>query len=109
MNAQASNRSDYANYRLDIRDFCPIAEAKVEVEPLKVFIGTSNTGRSYQAILSYALNQCFGGDPLLFAARPRIPLFHVEGEIPPEVRGSLPGAPPTMRPRSRRCTPRSGS
>ena len=61
----------------------------MEVRPLTVFIGPSNTGKSYLAVLIYALNQCFGGDRLLFAARHRIPLFHPEGEIPPEVRGSL--------------------
>ena len=78
-----------SKYSLDVKDFGPIAEAKVEVRPLTVFIGPGNTGKSCLAILIYALNQCFGGDRLLFAARHRIPLFQPEGEVPPEVRDSL--------------------
>ena len=78
-----------SQYSLDVKDFGPIAEAKVEVRPLTVFIGPGNTGKSCLAILIYALNQCFGGDRLLFAARHRIPLFQPEGEVPPEVLDSL--------------------
>lgn len=82
-------RSESGEYSLDVRDFGPIAEAKVEMRPLTVLIGQSNTGKSWLAILIYALSQCLGGDRLLFAVRHRIPLFHPESEIPPEVRGSL--------------------
>ena len=85
MNAQELHQSGNDTYCLEIEDFGPIAEARLEVRPLTVFIGPSNTGKSYLAVLIYALNQCFGGDRLLFAARHRIPLFHPEGEIPPEV------------------------
>lgn len=48
-------------YRLDVEDFGPIAKASVDLRPLTVFIGPSNTGKSYLAILLYALHQCFGG------------------------------------------------
>ncbi len=40
---------------LEVKDFGPIAEAKVELRPLTVFVGPSNTGKSYLAILMYAL------------------------------------------------------
>ena len=48
-------------YRLDVEDFGPIAKASVDLRPLTVFIGPSNTGKSYLAILVYALHQCFDG------------------------------------------------
>ena len=49
------------NYRLDVSDFGPIVQASLELRPLTVFIGPSNTGKSYLAILIYALHQCLGG------------------------------------------------
>ena len=89
MNEQEPYRFGNGNYSLEIKDFGPVAEARVEMRPLTVLIGPSNMGKSYLAILIYALHQCFGGDRLLFVARHRIPLFHAEGEVPPEVRDSL--------------------
>ena len=49
------------NYTLDVTNFGPIARATVEMRPLTVFIGPSNTGKSYLAILAYALHNCFAG------------------------------------------------
>ena len=46
------------DYRLDVRDFGPIARASVEMRPLTVFIGPSNTGKSYLAMLLYVLHRC---------------------------------------------------
>ena len=53
-----------ANYTLDVADFGPVARASVEMRPLTVFIGPSNTGKSYLAILAYALHNCFAGPGL---------------------------------------------
>ena len=50
------------DYRLDVRDFGPIARASVEMRPLTVFIGPSNTGKSYLAMLLYVLHRCLGTD-----------------------------------------------
>ena len=36
---------------LEVADFGPIVEAKVDLRPLTVFVGPSNTGKSYMAIL----------------------------------------------------------
>ncbi len=47
---------------LDVTDFGPIVEAKIDLRPLTVFVGPSNTGKSYLAILIYALHRVFGGD-----------------------------------------------
>ncbi len=48
---------------LEVTDFGPIIEAKIDLRPLTVFLGPSNTGKSYLAILIYALHRVFGGDP----------------------------------------------
>ena len=44
-----------------VSDFGPIVDAKIELRPLTVFVGPSNTGKSYLAILIYALHRYFGG------------------------------------------------
>ena len=49
------------SYRIDVKDFGPIARASVDFRPLTVFVGPSNTGKSYLAVLLYALHQCLGG------------------------------------------------
>lgn len=44
---------------LEVRDFGPIGQARVELRPLTVFVGPSNTGKSYLAMLIYALHKHF--------------------------------------------------
>lgn len=46
---------------IEVKDFGPIVEAKVDLRPLTVFVGPSNTGKSYLAILIYALHRFFSG------------------------------------------------
>ena len=48
------------NYQLDVTDFGPIAKASVELRPLTVFVGPSNTGKSYLAMLVYVLHRGLG-------------------------------------------------
>ena len=57
-----SDSSEQDRIELDVKDFGPIVEAKIDLRPLTVFVGPSNTGKSYLAILIYALHRCFGGD-----------------------------------------------
>ena len=45
---------------IEVADFGPIVHAKVDLRPMTVFIGPSNTGKSYLAILLYALHRFFG-------------------------------------------------
>lgn len=52
------------NYRLDVTDFGPIAKASVHFRPLTVFVGPSNTGKSYLAVLAYALHRGLAGAPV---------------------------------------------
>ena len=47
---------------LEVTNFGPIAEAKIDLRPLTVFVGPSNTGKSYLAIMIYALHKFFSGD-----------------------------------------------
>ena len=53
-NREPGRRNDY---RIDIEYFGPIQQARVDVRPLTVFIGPSNTGKSYLAVLIYALHR----------------------------------------------------
>ena len=46
---------------IEVTDFGPIAKAKIDLRPLTVFVGPSNTGKSYLAMLVYALHRFFGG------------------------------------------------
>ena len=45
--------------RLSVSNFGPIAKAEIDLRPLTVFVGPSNTGKSYLAILIYALHRFF--------------------------------------------------
>ena len=47
---------------LQVTNFGPIVEARVDLRPLTVFVGPSNTGKSYLAILIYALHRFFSGN-----------------------------------------------
>ena len=51
--------SDEFNYRIAAEDFGPIANADIMLRPLTIFIGPSNTGKSYLATLLYALHRSF--------------------------------------------------
>lgn len=44
---------------LSVKDFGPIENAQLDLRPLSIFIGASNTGKSYLAILIYALHRYF--------------------------------------------------
>ena len=49
------------NIRLEVQDFGPVAQASVQLRPLTVFVGPSNTGKTYLALLIYALHYVFAG------------------------------------------------
>ncbi len=46
---------------ISIKNFGPIEAAEVDLRPLTVFVGESNTGKTYLAALIYALHQHFRG------------------------------------------------
>ena len=76
-------RLRHPNVRLMVRDFGPVAEGEVELRPLTVFVGPSNTGKTYMAILIYALHRVSGGFPRL----PLLPHFPYGSFRFPVVRG----------------------
>ena len=45
---------------LEVADFGPIVEAKIDLRPLTVFIGPSNTGKSYLAIPGHPISGPIG-------------------------------------------------
>ena len=45
--------------QLSVSNFGPIAKAEIDLRPLTVFVGPSNTGKSYLTILVYALHKFF--------------------------------------------------
>lgn len=52
--------SDYmseGSIELEVADFGPIREANIDLRPLTVFVGPSNTGKSWMATLIYSLHQ----------------------------------------------------
>ena len=67
--------STQESLELDVTNFGPIIKATVDLRPLTVFVGPSNTGKSYLAILIYALHQRFSHfsdrkgrpEPMLFS------------------------------------------
>lgn len=81
------NAPNGRSLELEVSDFGPIAEAKIELRPLTVFVGPSNTGKSYLAILIYALHKFLGpGFPgLLYGHR----LMYHPSPFPPDLRDSL--------------------
>ena len=63
--------SENRNLTLSVSNFGPIYSAEVELRPLTVFVGPSNTGKSYLAILIYALHKFFNS-----RSRKRPPYFY---------------------------------
>ena len=55
--------------RVEVTNFGPIESGAVDMRPLTVFVGPSNTGKTYFAILIYALHRVLGGFP-------RLPVMH---------------------------------
>ena len=47
---------------VEVRNFGPIAEAKFDLRPLTLFIGPSNSGKSYLAVLIYALHRALSDE-----------------------------------------------
>ena len=64
--------TQHPNVEIAIKNFGPIAEANIDLRPLTVFVGPSNTGKTYFATLIYALHGILDGFP-------RIPLLNFAG------------------------------
>ena len=49
------------NVHIAVQNFGPIGKAEIDLRPLTVFVGESNTGKTYLAALIYALHRSFEG------------------------------------------------
>ena len=49
--------------RLEVTDLGPVARACVDLRPLTVFVGPSNTGKTWLATVAYALHRHFAAGP----------------------------------------------
>ena len=49
------------NVHINVKNFGPIEAAEIDLRPLTVFVGESNTGKTYLAALIYALHKHFWG------------------------------------------------
>jgi hypothetical protein len=56
-------------FTLKVQDFGPIAEGTATLRPLTVLIGPNNAGKSYFALLTYALTGPFGRPPAMYRRR----------------------------------------
>lgn len=53
----------HPDIHIAVENFGPIGKAKIDLRPLTVFVGESNTGKTYFAALIYALHRTFEGIP----------------------------------------------
>lgn len=60
--------------KLQVSEFGPIVEGTVELKPLTIFVGPNNSGKSYFAVLAYAL---FRSLPPMYAFSSRLPLWRL--------------------------------
>lgn len=58
---QLKNPQQHPNVEITVRNFGTIAEATIDLRPLTVFIGPSNTGKTYFSTQIYALHSIFNG------------------------------------------------
>ncbi|MDE0085345.1 MAG: AAA family ATPase [Candidatus Poribacteria bacterium] len=67
--SEAKDTQEQTKVEIAVENFGPIAEANIDLRPLTVFVGPSNTGKTYFATLVYALHGAFDGlsDESLFS------------------------------------------
>ncbi len=59
--AYPKNLLEHPTVKIEVQDFGPIIHAEMDLRPLTVFVGKSNTGKTYLASLIYALHRAFDG------------------------------------------------
>ena len=72
MMSETKDTQQHPKVEMAVENFGPIAEANIDLRPLTVFVGPSNTGKTYFATLVYALHGILDGFP-------RIPLLNFAG------------------------------
>ena len=59
--SETSKTPKHPNVEIAVKNFGPIAEATIDLRPLTVFVGPSNTGKTYFSTLIYVLDGVFTG------------------------------------------------
>ena len=62
---ETSKTSKHLKVEITVKNFGPIADATINLHPLTIFVGPSNTGKTYFSTLIYALHGIFNGFPQL--------------------------------------------
>ena len=75
LSAAETRPSMSPDVRISVTNFGPIAEGTIDLRPLTVFVGPSNTGKTYFAVLIYALHRVLDGFPRLPA------VYHDAGNV----------------------------
>ncbi len=57
--SKIKDTQQHPNVEIAVKNFGPIAEANIDLRPLTVFVGPSNTGKTYFATLMYVLHGVF--------------------------------------------------
>lgn len=57
--SEVKDTQEQPKVEIAVKNFGPIAEANIDLRPLTVFVGPSNTGKTYFATLVYALHGAF--------------------------------------------------
>ena len=58
---EAKNERQHPDIQIAVENFGPIEKAEIDLRPLTVFVGESNTGKTYLSALIYALQRTFEG------------------------------------------------
>ena len=59
--SETKDTQQHPKVEIAVKNFGPITEANIDLRPLTVFVGPSNTGKTYFATLVYALHGISGG------------------------------------------------
>ena len=59
--SEIKDTQQHPKVEISVENFGPIAKANIDLRPLTVFVGPSNTGKTYFATLVYALHGAFNG------------------------------------------------
>ena len=71
--SEVKDTQQHPKVEIAVENFGPIAKANIDLRPLTVFVGPSNTGKTYFATLVYALHGAFNnlsGPDLLSHSEP---------------------------------------
>ncbi len=57
--SEVKDTQEQSKVEIEVKNFGPISEAKIDLRPLTVFVGPSNTGKTYMCTLMYMMHTIF--------------------------------------------------